>query len=129
MSRHLAKLCILLMAFSVIFAGISTGYAAGKQYGNAHPVTQTGEHAHDGLSMASDHDHKPECVDGDKAGPAKQSPTNGCCHVASFPSVAPNDGLTLSRHVFTSVRLVMPDDETAASNNPEGQLRPPRLSA
>lgn len=134
MMRRLSKFCALMLAFSVLFSGISVGHAAGH-----HPVSK-GNAAHgeqtvhsQGMALLSSPHQKADCqetTDGvGKTGTKKSKGTDGCCHIACFPSVAAKDGLDLSSHLFDAKRYLSPYDETAVSADPEGRLRPPRFSA
>lgn len=128
----LTRLCVLLVAFSVLFTGISVGHAAGVHPGGkGHAALGLHGVHQQGPSQASTLHQQAECQEktdvAGKTGTTKNNGTEGCCHIACFPSVAPRDFLDLSKHVFDANRFVSPYDETAASTDPEGRLRPPRL--
>jgi hypothetical protein len=133
MIRPLSRLCILLIAFSVLFAGISLGHAAG--HSDVNGFTTNGETFahHQAPSSSSAQHQKAECQEeeagSDPAGTTKHKANDGCCHIACFPSVAPRDILELSEHVFKATGFVPAYDETAVSADPEGRLRPPRFLA
>ena len=124
------RICSLLLAVSVLFAGMSAGHAAGFQGGGHVHVAHFGAGASDGTHLNSSPQHKADCdkPSEEKAGAGNKSSggMDGCCHVACFPSVAAQDLSDLSAHVFEAERLVLPHDEAVVSNNPQEQFRPPR---
>lgn len=130
MKRRLSLLCVLLMAISVIAAGIGVGHAGGVQLGGMVHIAPADHDMAQADMPTPGHRHQPDCMSDaqgmGKPGTMKHGATTGCCHIASFPSVAANDLPDLSRHAFTSERPTAPRDELAVANDPEGRLRPPR---
>tara|TARA_B100000513_G_scaffold150750_1_gene70615 strand:- start:17 stop:388 length:372 start_codon:yes stop_codon:yes gene_type:complete len=123
-----------MVAFSVLFAGISVGHAAIlHSEGSVNAVHGVPTAHQQDMVVTSASDQKVDCQASAKGagetGNSKHKSTDGCCHIACFPSVAPQDVLDLSKHVFNAKRFLSPFDETAASADPEGRLRPPRVSA
>ena len=103
------RICSLLLAVSVLFAGMSAGHAAGFQGGGHVHVAHFGAGASDGTHLNSSPQHKADCdkPSEEKAGAGNKSSggMDGCCHVACFPSVAAQDLSDLSAHVFEAERL------------------------
>lgn len=131
MRRRLSQLCVLFVAISVIFAGMSAGHAAGAPDCTKHHLAHDGHMALHGVAATSAHLHAAAFAMAvtDGAGTATHGATDGCCHVASFPSAAPNDVMGLPLQIARTERPKPPYDESAIATDPEGQLRPPRPAA
>ena len=138
MSLNLRWMCVLLLAFSVVLAGMGATHAAGHNSGDR------GHHSHDaqisksvkahgsGFHGSSEH-QKSEChevgSDTSNAPTSHHEGTGGCCHNVTSSSFAVRDA---SDHamVLLEVKGVSPHrDRSLSPHMPESQPKPPRILA
>ncbi|MEQ8229323.1 MAG: hypothetical protein RIA64_14655 [Rhodospirillales bacterium] len=138
MSFSLRWMCVFLLAFSVVLAGMGATHASGHKSGDRHHHSQDSQNyisvkAHGSGFQGSPEHQKSECHEvaneTSKAPASQHDEISGCCHNVTSSSFAMRDASDHAILDFEVKGFSPHRDRSLSTYMPESQPKPPRILA